>query len=107
MTEEEIAAEQLLMVQQGQMQSDLPTPLALENYAVSAPEVNDEISRSVTPIDLLSSSNYTDKGTRNERMDICNGCERFFKLTKSCKECGCFMSMKTWLKEAECPLGKW
>ena len=24
-----------------------------------------------------------------------------------CKECGCFMNRKTWLKDASCPIGKW
>jgi len=61
----------------------------------------------VTPLDLLSSKNYTTKEIRNERLDICKACPRLFKPTKTCKECGCFMSMKTWLKDASCPIGKW
>ena len=61
----------------------------------------------VTPIDLLSSNNYTNKETRNSRFDICKSCDRLFAPTRTCKECGCFMAMKTWLKMAECPLGKW
>jgi len=44
---------------------------------------------------------------RNKRVDVCDGCERLTPITKTCKECGCFMSMKTWLKDAECPLDKW
>lgn len=60
-----------------------------------------------TPFDLLSSDNYTTKEKRNERLDICNGCDRLFKATKTCKECGCFMSLKTWLKDATCPIDKW
>lgn len=61
----------------------------------------------VTPVDLLDSENYTNKNIRNERMDICKGCDRLFKPTRQCKECGCFMALKTWLKNADCPLGKW
>lgn len=61
----------------------------------------------VTPLDLLSSNNYTTKEIRDERFDICKGCDRLFKPTRTCKECGCFMALKTWLKDAHCPLHKW
>jgi hypothetical protein len=61
----------------------------------------------VTPLDLLSSKNYTTKEIRNERFNICKACPRLFKPTRTCKECGCFMAAKTWLKEASCPIGKW
>ena len=61
----------------------------------------------VSPVDLLSSDNYTNTETRNARYEICRGCERFFKPTRVCKECGCVMPLKTWLKDAECPIGKW
>jgi rRNA maturation endonuclease Nob1 len=65
------------------------------------------MSEDVTPIDLLFSDNYTTKEIRNKRYDICKECDSLFKPTNTCKECGCFMAMKTWLKEATCPLGKW
>jgi len=61
----------------------------------------------VTPLDLLNSDNYTNRDIRNKRYDICKGCDRFSAPTKRCKECGCFMAMKTWLKGASCPLDKW
>jgi len=41
------------------------------------------------------------------RMAICESCPSFFKLTKQCKECGCFMEVKTKLGNSKCPLGKW
>lgn len=59
------------------------------------------------PWDLLDSDNYTSEEIRGARYKTCLGCERLFKPTRTCKECGCFMSLKTWLKHAECPLGKW
>lgn len=43
----------------------------------------------------------------SERYEICQACPRLVKLTKQCKECGCFMNVKVKLKEAVCPLGKW
>lgn len=42
-----------------------------------------------------------------ERYDICKGCEKFFKPTRQCRECMCFMNVKTKVAGAECPLGKW
>lgn len=42
-----------------------------------------------------------------ERLEICSKCPRFIKTTTQCKECGCFMNMKTKLPNAECPIGKW
>jgi hypothetical protein len=62
---------------------------------------------SVKPWDLLNKNNYTDEELSKSRMDICNECPSLIQLTKMCKECGCFMLMKTKLKEATCPLGKW
>jgi len=62
---------------------------------------------SVTPLDLLNSNNYTTKDVRDDRFNACKECDRLFKPTRTCRECGCFMSMKTWLKDASCPLGKW
>jgi hypothetical protein len=41
------------------------------------------------------------------RMKICNGCDHLIKLTTQCKKCGCFMTAKTKLANATCPIGKW
>lgn len=94
MTREEIEAEQALMAEQAVM---VPQP----------PEISDEEAQKVTPFDLLDSSNYTDRATREARYNICKSCDRLMNLTKQCKECFCFMPAKTWLKDAVCPLGKW
>jgi len=61
-----------------------------------------------TPLTALNPDNYNfDETVSNKRYEICESCPRFFKITKQCKECGCFMAIKTKLKEAVCPLGKW
>jgi hypothetical protein len=44
---------------------------------------------------------------REERMNICNSCEHLFKPTTTCKKCGCFMKLKTYLPTQKCPLNKW
>jgi rRNA maturation protein Nop10 len=42
-----------------------------------------------------------------DRLDVCKECERYIKLTTQCRECGCFMSVKTLWPSANCPLDKW
>ena len=42
-----------------------------------------------------------------ERFNICQACDRWKASTRQCKECGCFMDIKTKIKGTECPLGKW
>jgi hypothetical protein len=59
------------------------------------------------PWDVLNPTEYTDEETARQRMDICDACPRLLKATKQCKECGCFMVLKTKLKGAVCPIGKW
>mgnify|MGYP006268163045 CR=1 FL=1 len=42
-----------------------------------------------------------------KRMDICLSCPELINVTKQCKKCGCIMPLKTKLKPATCPIGKW
>jgi hypothetical protein len=42
-----------------------------------------------------------------KRYSVCEGCPSLIKVTKQCKECGCFMKIKTKIDNATCPLGKW
>lgn len=44
---------------------------------------------------------------KQNRLDECGKCDRLFEPTYTCKECGCFMKIKTKFKHAKCPLGKW
>lgn len=44
---------------------------------------------------------------RENRINLCHECEYFIKASSQCKNCGCFMPMKTWLKSAKCPVNKW
>lgn len=41
----------------------------------------------------------------NTRLEICKSCE--FYVSERCTQCGCFMAVKTYLKAANCPVGKW
>lgn len=42
-----------------------------------------------------------------KRYNICVSCDRFMKITKQCKECFCFIPLKTKIMDTECPIGKW
>ena len=52
-------------------------------------------------------SELVSKEEQKERNKSCMMCDRLFAPTFSCKECGCFMKIKTWIKEEKCPLDKW
>jgi hypothetical protein len=62
----------------------------------------------VNPLDMINPNNYVkDLSISNKRFQICKECPELIKLTKTCKQCGCFMKAKTLLEAATCPLGKW
>jgi len=42
-----------------------------------------------------------------DKMKICLQCDQFFKPTKQCKKCGCFMPVKVRIPGMHCPLKKW
>lgn len=42
-----------------------------------------------------------------ERISLCQECDKYVQLTKQCKECWCIMPLKVKLAAASCPLGKW
>jgi hypothetical protein len=44
---------------------------------------------------------------QKERFDICLGCEYFRPTSETCKVCGCFMKVKTWMANQKCPVNKW
>jgi rRNA maturation endonuclease Nob1 len=48
-----------------------------------------------------------DKLVSDSRLNECINCDRLFKATHTCKECGCFMKIKTKINTSKCPLGKW
>lgn len=48
-----------------------------------------------------------DEDIIENRRNECFNCEHYFKATKSCKECGCFVMAKTKFKNQKCPIGKW
>jgi len=62
----------------------------------------------VTPLDLLNPmTKYTSESESEKRLNICMICPELISLTTQCKKCGCFMSLKTKMESAKCPIGKW
>lgn len=58
--------------------------------------------------DLFDSSQpRSDQDLIKSRLEICNKCEWLNKRLQKCRQCGCFMKLKSTLKVAECPIGKW
>jgi hypothetical protein len=49
----------------------------------------------------------SDKDLIEYRLSICNQCPALNKNLMKCKKCGCYMKLKSTLKQASCPLGKW
>jgi hypothetical protein len=62
----------------------------------------------VTPIDFLNpKSERVSLEISEKRLSICKACPEIISITNQCKQCGCFMNLKTKLEKATCPLGKW
>jgi len=56
-------------------------------------------------IDLIP--NKVSQEIHDHRWNICSTCDKLWKPTSSCKVCGCFMKIKTWMPNQRCPLDKW
>lgn len=51
--------------------------------------------------------NKVEDSIQEFRYNICQNCEKLYKPTDTCKVCGCFMKIKTWMPKQACPLSKW
>jgi hypothetical protein len=58
-------------------------------------------------VEALPQALRTPEDVAKTRWDVCSSCEKLYKPTNTCKVCGCFMVVKTNLKTAKCPIGKW
>jgi hypothetical protein len=69
--------------------------------------MTDPFERPARPWDLFNKNlGRVENTIQAERMAICKACPKLLP-TGNCSECGCFMSQKTKLPNAECPLHKW
>jgi len=66
-----------------------------------------EENRNAKPWDILDPSMRAEEEVSDQRYSICLSCPELINMTKQCKRCGCFMALKTKVKHASCPIGKW
>ena len=66
------------------------------------------MSDDVKPWDLINPNQpRSEQELIQYRLDLCMSCEHLNKRLVKCNKCGCFMKLKTTLKQAKCPIGKW
>jgi hypothetical protein len=64
--------------------------------------------KDVTFFDLFDpNQERSDRELIEYRLKICNSCEWFDKRLAKCRKCGCFMKLKSTLRQAQCPVNKW
>jgi hypothetical protein len=56
---------------------------------------------------LLADPSVAPRSVHNERMEICQKCERFDADKQTCDLCGCYMPVKTSMANMRCPLDLW
>ena len=80
----------------------------MSNKELSAWELYKQKLGETRPWDLLNpNTEYVSKEEAELRFEVCKQCPQLIKATNQCKECGCFMNLKTKLAKADCPLHKW
>ena len=47
------------------------------------------------------------ENVKQERLTICQNCDKFNSENITCNECGCFLQIKTSWASEKCPLNKW
>ena len=87
-------------------QGDLRSLYALENFLSYTSYMKD--NGDVEFLDLFDPNQpKSDAELIKYRLDICNSCEWLDKRLTRCRQCGCFMKLKSTLRQAQCPLHKW
>lgn len=56
---------------------------------------------------LKSRGRVLGREIRNERLAVCFECPSYMPTSKRCFICGCFVEVKSWLPQENCPEGKW
>lgn len=69
-------------------------------------EKYDKLSKLASNIDSLPKLKVPAE-IQQERYNICLACDKLYKPTNTCKICGCFMNIKTWMPTQNCPVFKW
>ena len=74
----------------------------LANIQIASNNISTNIVKTFADMGITSSSDV-----QADRLAVCTDCEQYQANISRCKECGCFMNVKTALKNSRCPLNKW
>ena len=85
------------------------TVCAVSANSIAGNGISQRVRRVLFIVDLshLDILMFMSKEYIKTRIKICETCSSLLKPTYTCKECGCFMRIKTRIKRAGCPLNKW
>jgi hypothetical protein len=56
---------------------------------------------------LLDDPTIAPRDVSRQRLEICEGCERFQEKSRICDLCGCYMPLKTTMSNMKCPIDRW
>lgn len=56
---------------------------------------------------FLNLFRHVSKKEASRRLNICKECKYYTPDTSRCKECGCYLLIKTKWKSEDCPIHKW
>jgi hypothetical protein len=56
---------------------------------------------------LLDDPSIAPRDVSRQRLEICEGCERFQEKSRICDLCGCYMPLKTTMSNMRCPIDLW
>lgn len=79
----------------------------MERHIKPRKNEREKVGKKAKPHLLFGRKNYAPKEMALARFEICKSCPELIRPTNQCRQCGCFMHLKTKLIQAECPLGKW
>jgi hypothetical protein len=56
---------------------------------------------------LLEDPSVAPRAVANDRLAICEACDRYMPESGQCEICLCYMKLKCAMSNMECPIGKW
>jgi hypothetical protein len=81
--------------------------MILNNLKNKLSELSEKANKAAEAVNKEFEKIKLSEEERNTRYNICQQCEWLWKPTGSCKKCGCFVAVKTYLPNESCPIKKW
>lgn len=91
------------------IKTDIPADKLKKNCGDAKPSIIDMAKNlSASAIGFIKDGlKIADDEEQARRMTICEGCDRFDKVSRRCMECGCYSTWKSYLRSSHCPIDKW